>query len=272
MKPLDLLNEAIDYHLVEDTKSALALGANPNTPCISGRAEQPVPALGRALIEEQLSGQRVPMGLFRALVEGGANVHATFGAQLFRLAALERGDVATVHALFDAGFRPGNDHACLFTLHQTVLACLVEEQGMNLNRDIDRRGTPLLHAVRFERMDLLRYMLDHGANIEGSDYAGNTALLVACECQATDIIEFLLARGANARVANFYGETPLHLIDDTQAAEALIRAGAPLDAVCDTGHLPGDRRTPATKSAIEAWQLHQGRQPLPASTPTSRRL
>lgn len=273
MDALDLLNEAIDFHLVDATREALALGADPNRLSFCPRIGRSVPALGRALVERETFRERVPMTLFETLVQGGAHLDGGYGLPLFNLACLQVGHAGTVRAMFNAGYRPEWDFRCLFTLHLPVLAYLVEEQGMDLNREVDRRGTPLHHAIRFERADLVAWMLDHGANLEGTDYAGFTPLLVACECQATELITLLLARGANATAANASGDTALHLVNHSEAAQALIEAGAPLAVVNDRGYFPGENRTPATLAAIEAWQLRHGNpmQSKPTSIP-SRRL
>ena len=93
----------------------------------------------------------------------------------------------------------------------------------------DPETTGLLHeAAASNRPEVVAWLLDHGADIEQLDDAGNTPLLVALGHSETTSI--LLARGANAQAHNHQGNGALHAVAANQAClELVLRLGLPLD-------------------------------------------
>ena len=69
--------------------------------------------------------------------------------------------------------------------------------------------TPLLYATREGHEDVVKLLLDAGANIEKADADGVTPLLLAVLNGHVGLAHTLIARGANVNVSDWYGETPL---------------------------------------------------------------
>ena len=69
--------------------------------------------------------------------------------------------------------------------------------------------TPLLYAVREGHEDVVKLLLDAGANIEKADADGVTPLLMAVLNGHVALAQSLIARGANVNVSDWYGQTPL---------------------------------------------------------------
>lgn len=69
--------------------------------------------------------------------------------------------------------------------------------------------TALLYAARDDHADVVRLLLDAGANIEQADANGETPLLMALINGALDSANLLVERGANVRASDWYGQTPL---------------------------------------------------------------
>ena len=67
--------------------------------------------------------------------------------------------------------------------------------GVNMNPH--GAPPPLLLAAREGRVNAVRYLLDHGADVNARDAAGNTALGEAVYYAQIPVIKELLARGAN---------------------------------------------------------------------------
>ena len=95
------------------------------------------------------------------------------------------GSIASVRALLDAGVDPN----------------IV---------DPERRTPLVILAADRDADDVLRLVLDHGADIEVLDWRQRSALHVAAEQKRTACLRLLLDRGAKVSVPSQDGYTPLH--------------------------------------------------------------
>ena len=69
-------------------------------------------------------------------------------------------------------------------------------------------------AVRSDKpidLDILKLLIEKGANVNKADSMGNTPLLEACERGKLESVKILLAHGANPNQANLIAEKPLDL-------------------------------------------------------------
>lgn len=81
----------------------------------------------------------------------------------------------------------------------------------------------------YERLKLLRSLVDHGADIEARDRCGNTPLATAAIDCTPDAVQILLAAGADVNASNKVGETPLMIAamnNSNAIATALLAYGA----------------------------------------------
>ncbi|GJN21102.1 hypothetical protein PR202_gb08550 [Eleusine coracana subsp. coracana] len=130
-------------------------------------------------------------------------------------------------------------HLAASNRKQKMCAYLVEGVRMNVDAVDDAGRTPLIHAIFGEHVDIVKYLLDHGANKDNVDRNGFTPLHSAaglgslsmiiclfCICSfvhSTDLlcglfylsrcretVELLLARGAYTDPVTCCG-TPLHI-------------------------------------------------------------
>jgi ankyrin len=76
--------------------------------------------------------------------------------------------------------------------------------------------TPLLYAARDGRLDIVRTLLDAGAEIEQTDANGITPLLIAITNNHPDVARYLIERGGNIRATDWYGRTPLWAAVETR--------------------------------------------------------
>ena len=100
--------------------------------------------------------------------------------------------------------------------------------ALGAKADVSRHGAPPLVAAAWAgNTDLVTFLLDKGASVNGQDKCGNTALSLAAGRGHLSIVQSLLSRGADP---NIRGEgSPLwnaQSREDTQMIEVLKAAGA----------------------------------------------
>jgi ankyrin repeat protein len=89
------------------------------------------------------------------------------------------------------------------------------------------RGTPLSWAVVKGRLEMVRWLLEHGADINrratfgGPDHGeGVTALHLAAQTGDVEMVRFLLDRGADPHIKDdLYHSTPLGWAQEFERAE-----------------------------------------------------
>jgi hypothetical protein len=81
-----------------------------------------------------------------------------------------------------------------------VAVCLVEELGADVNEpDYTLNSSPpLLTAACEGNVDMVRYLVKLGADVNKSDEYGTTALVAAASGERLDIVEFLVELGTSA--------------------------------------------------------------------------
>ena len=93
------------------------------------------------------------------------------------------------------------------------LAELLRTHGGNLDY-VSRDGTPLLRTVKARRLKLVKWLIDHGANINFQDPEGFSALHYAVTSTHTlSQIEELLSYGAKPQLHAKDGSTPVTLAE-----------------------------------------------------------
>ncbi|ERF69866.1 hypothetical protein EPUS_05408 [Endocarpon pusillum Z07020] len=121
-------------------------------------------------------------------------------------------------------------HAKVLELGRSLTAREINTTALN------DRGHHLIHlAASLEFLDILRKLVEDGANINLQNAKGETALLCACRAGNAQAAWYLLGHGASVE-ASTSGETPLHWLIALPESEvdrlacALIAQGADLEA------------------------------------------
>ncbi|XP_058447048.1 poly [ADP-ribose] polymerase tankyrase [Malaya genurostris] len=89
---------------------------------------------------------------------------------------------------------------------------IVLSNPMTVNcRDLDgRHSTPLHFAAGYNRVPVVEFLLEHGAEVHASDKGGLVPLHNACSYGHYEVTELLVKHGANVNVADLWKFTPLH--------------------------------------------------------------
>ncbi|KAH8295482.1 hypothetical protein KR018_012020 [Drosophila ironensis] len=78
-------------------------------------------------------------------------------------------------------------------------------------RDLDgRHSTPLHFAAGFNRVPVVQFLLEHGAEVHSADKGGLVPLHNACSYGHYEVTELLVKHGASVNVPDLWKFTPLH--------------------------------------------------------------
>jgi ankyrin repeat protein len=239
--------ETVVFGTVGDLHNLLDRGFNPNASTDSGKTT--------ALMMAAFDPEKL-----RLLLDRGADVNARASSGFTALmVATQYGesDVA-VNLLLDRGARGRltGDTSSIYGLalashagNATTLERLQRSgDPVNARFRVPLSGvvqTPLALAIRHGDSEIVRKLLDLGAEIEGADSEPWSSLEYAVLNNRLDVARLLLERGADINYVDKAGYTPLLLaasIDfgDTAMIDLLLQAGARVDA-----------KSPAGKTALD---------------------
>jgi ankyrin repeat protein len=75
---------------------------------------------------------------------------------------------------------------------------------------LDERGnTPLMSAIGLKNIEITKYLIAEGSNINFKNKSGNTPLHLAADRNLIDVVNLLLEKGSEINAANNYQMTPL---------------------------------------------------------------
>ncbi|XP_014219693.1 uncharacterized protein LOC106647703 [Copidosoma floridanum] len=158
-----------------------------------------------------------------ALLRHGANVNARgrWGETPLHVAArklqgeaveLLLGNNADPNISDDDGRAPLHSALVAKSCHESIVRLLLQHRADANAVDVSE-NTPLLYAVKTDRLDLVRVLVDAGArvNFQPGGRRGCTALFHACRNQNADMVGYLVSHGADARARERRMRmTPLH--------------------------------------------------------------
>ena len=141
--------------------------------------------------------------------------------------------------------------------HTSPLSFAIEEDKMEMveimlengihpdeSRPSDGRYlTALQVACDYGRADIVRLLVEKGANVEIKDDENKTPVIHAIESNSLDVVQYLLDFGCDRDRVDDNGWTYLHFAayhGHLEIAQLLMRYGAKLDALTNSGELPAD--------------------------------
>lgn len=111
-------------------------------------------------------------------------------------------------------------------------------------RDLDgRHSTPLHFAAGYNRLAVVEYLLQHGADVQAKDKGGLVPLHNACSYGHYEVTELLVRAGASVNVSDLWKFTPLHEASAKgkyDIVRLLLKHGADPGKKNRDGHTPLD--------------------------------
>ncbi|KAI4601625.1 Ankyrin-2 [Pestalotiopsis sp. 9143b] len=109
------------------------------------------------------------------------------------------------------------------------------EHGAQVNKNESTKSPALTDATHSGNLECVRYLLKSGANIEGKDQYGETAIFKATEGRH-DVANFLLDQGAAVSGQGFKGRTlPMLYISSASTLRRILERGSEIDTKHDNG-------------------------------------
>mmetsp|Transcript_23420 Transcript_23420/g.37704 ORF Transcript_23420/g.37704 Transcript_23420/m.37704 type:complete len:541 (+) Transcript_23420:1-1623(+) len=187
--------------------------------------------------------------IMRSLIEAGADVKRKQNVSYAFLAA-QNGQLESLNLLLDHGADPAapsmNGFSCLYIAaqngHAGVVKRLLEipdmKSAVNEGMPARQMATPALIAAQMNHMDVLKVLVESGANIKQPMTEGTTPIKVAAAQGDPEVLQFLIDNGADVNSPNKDGYTALMAAavkGNVRAVELLLRNGANVDAKTKEG-------------------------------------
>ena len=117
----------------------------------------------------------------------------------------------------------------------------LRRRGVPINERRPRGSSiPLSIAARHGEMEIIKYLLKHRANVQGTNRDGSTPLHVAAYFCRVDIVKLFLENGGSLSTKNREGETPIDLVSapwSEEVATAYRRIGRAVNLELDLERL-----------------------------------
>ena len=134
-------------------------------------------------------------------------------------------------------------HAALYKRHIDVVRVLLDH-GANVNTTDKNNKTPLNIAYRDEHLEVMRMLLEHGANADVSENSsGFTGFIshVASQRGQVEVVHLLLRHNANVNATDSMNWTPLHVASnkgDAKLVQLLLDHGADINPLSNAYNTP----------------------------------
>lgn len=106
------------------------------------------------------------------------------------------------------------------------LAKILIKEGVNINTIINSLfETPLFIAVKRNKKNIVKLLLENGADVNSENIYGLTPLYYAISDNNVEIVELLVKSGANINIEDFSGRSPLYYasLKDNQKIIELLK-------------------------------------------------
>lgn len=202
------LEGAVYANDIEKVRYLLSNGANPNTTDFEGRS---------ILWIAKNEGFNEIADL---LEKSGAKSVDDSVVEITK--AIKESDATKVTQLLNNGVDPnslsGEGYPLLtysIMLNNLEVTGLLLDRGANPNKTEEKAFmTPLMRAAFEGNMEIVKTLVEAGADVNATNFLGETALMKAVNYDSADVVEYLLSKGANPNLQDNQGKTASDLAMD----------------------------------------------------------
>ncbi|KAK2526433.1 hypothetical protein Q9233_008203 [Columba guinea] len=152
---------------------------------------------------------------------GGSRVRFEEGAVF--LAACSSGDTEEVKRLLGRGARINTTNVDGLTALHQQMRCECTNLANGLKTDNTWGFFPIIDkACIDENLDMVKFLVENGANVNQQDNEGWTPLHAVASCGYLNIAEYLISHGANVAAVNSEGEVPSDIAEEAAMKDLLL--------------------------------------------------
>jgi len=223
------LESQLHYAIISDdanlVRKCVAGGADVNAPAPQLQWR---PAEGETPLETSVNMKSSEM--VRLLLELGADAHQG-GRNAPVWTVLRSGYLELLQVMYDASVSLPPE-AMVFACRESrieLLAWLIDRGwdvnttlGDSCDTELERHGRPIDIAAAIGNIEVVRFLLKHGADINGTGSNGHfNPIRLASERPDTEMLVFLLAHGADPTARTDHGWNAMHIAAFAGSSEAL---------------------------------------------------
>ena len=173
--------------------------------------------------------------LVREFIREGADISAGYSQNAFDLAKEMESETKLIEIFIDAKgvdaiVRDGRTVLIYAAWNgSTEVVKLLIDNGADLNHKSNHGDTALMYAARDGHTDVVKFLIDNGVDLNHKNNGGVTALIYAARKEHTEVVKLLIDNGADLNHKNNFGGTALIYAaykGDTELVKLLIDSGA----------------------------------------------
>lgn len=158
-------------------------------------------------------------------------------------------------------FLSGKNSTISFLKKQKIISSILSKNGVNLEDKNSEGLTPLLSAAQSGNLEMVKFLIDMGADLKVKDIFQHTTLYFALRSGNVELVNFLMTKKKASLNSNIGGDRPLNIsaeMGDIEMVKFLVKNGANLNAKDAWGNTPLMDAINYNKTEVSKFLLESG--------------